>query len=213
MMIGKKVTQRVGAVLAAALVFAAASARAGTLERRPNLADLVAQAEIILHGDVVEVTDGIENNVPFTEVKVKVREALRGTTGPVYTFRQFGLLAPRRMGNGLINYAVRPAGWATYRKNEEVVLFLYKAARKTGLRTTVGLGQGKFTVRAGRAVSQEENVGLFENLQVDRTVLGERDAKMLATRRGPVSSEGFLSLVRRAVGERWIETRRMSDAR
>src|SRR6185369_15205108 len=130
---------RLGAMLAVALVLAATGAHAGTLERRQNLANLIAQAEIILHGDVVEVTDGIENNLPYTQVKIKVRETLRGTTGPVYTFRQFGLLAPRSMGNGLINYAVRPAGWASYRPHEEVVLFLYKAAKKTGLRTTVGL--------------------------------------------------------------------------
>ena len=212
-MIGRTGASRLGAVLAVALAFAATGARAGTLERRQNIANLVAQAEIILHGDVVGVTDGIENNVPYTEVRIKVRETLKGATGSVYTFRQFGLLAPHRMGNGLVNYAVRPAGWASYRTNEEVVLFLYKAAKRTGLRTTVGLGQGKFTVSAGRVASQEANAGLFENVRLDPGMLTEGDKRMLAAERGPVSAASFLSFVRRAVGERWVEEGRMRDAK
>jgi hypothetical protein len=194
------------------LLLGTIGAKADTLARRQNLANLIADAEIIVHGDVVAVTDGIENNIPYTEVKMKVRETLRGATGDVYTFRQFGLLKPRSMGNGLVNYMANPAGWATYRPNEEVILFLYKAAKRTGLRTTVGLGQGKFSVQAGRATSQQGNLGLFEGVAVDDGLLADADKRMLATSRSPVSAGALLSLVRRAVQGRWIETRRMRHA-
>ena len=200
------------ALALAGLLLGASGASADTLARRQNLADLIEYAEIIVHGDVVGVADGIENGVPYTEVRVKVRETLRGTTGEVYTFRQFGLLAPKRVGNGLVNYTVSPAGWATYRPNEEVILFLYKSARRTGLRTTVGLGQGKFRVEAGRVTSQQGNLGLFEGVTVEKGLLGDADTRLLATARGPVDAGAFLSLVRRAVQGRWIETRRMHNA-
>jgi hypothetical protein len=188
-----------------------ATAQADTLARRQNVVDLIEHAEIILRGDVVGVTDGIENNIPYTEIRVKVKESLRGGVSGTYTFRQFGLLAPRKMGNGLVNYMVNPAGWSTYRQNEDVILFLYKSASKTGLRTTVGLGQGKFSINGGRAVSQQGNVGLFAGMTIDGS-LDKTDSEMLQTTRGSISAEAFLSFVRRAVNDRWIETRRMHRA-
>ena len=200
------------ALALAGLLLGASGASADTLARRQNLANLIEHAEIIVHGDVVGVADGIENGIPYTEVRVKVRETLRGTTGEIYTFRQFGLLAPKSVGNGLVNYTVSPAGWATYRPNEEIILFLYKAARRTGLRTTVGLGQGKLSVKAGRVVSQQDSVGLFLGFGVESGLLGDADKRMLETQRGPVNAEAFLSLVRRAVQGRWVETRRMHNA-
>jgi hypothetical protein len=203
-----------GVVALAGFVLSSVSgATADTLARRPNINDLIRQAEIILHGDVIAVTDGIENNVPFTEVTVKVRETIRGTATATYTFRQFGLLKPRRLENGLVSYNVRPTEWAAYEPNEEVLLFLYKAAKRTGLRTTAGLGQGKFTIEAGRAVSQQQNVGLFDGVRVDTGTLKRGDAELLASRRGSVSAAALLSFVRRAVGEQWIERGRMTDAR
>ena len=188
------------------------SAHADTLARRQNVVDLIEHAEIILRGDVVGVTDGIENNIPYTEIRVKVKESLRGGVSGTYTFRQFGLLAPRKMGNGLVNYMVTPAGWSTYRRNEDVILFIYTSAKQTGLRTTVGLGQGKFSINGGRAVSQQGNVGLFAGVTVDATSASKADSQLLATTEGPVSAEAFLSFVRRAVNDRWIETRRMHRA-
>ena len=187
------------------------SAHADTLARRQNVVDLIEHAEIILRGDVVEVTDGIENNIPYTQIRVKVKESLRGGVSGTYTFRQFGLLAPRRMGNGLVNYMVTPAGWSTYRRNEDVILFIYTSAKQTGLRTTVGLGQGKFSINGGRAVSQQGNVGLFAGMTIDGS-LDKTDSEMLQTTRGSISAEAFLSFVRRAVNDRWIETGRLRRA-
>lgn len=209
----RRTIQRIGFFVVGCLVLASANAQAETLTRRQNIADLIEYAEIIIHGDVVTVTDGIDNNIPYTEVTVKVKETIRGKATDTFTFRQFGLLKPRPMGNGLINYAVNPEGWASYRPNEEVILFLYTAAKKTGLRTTVGLAQGKFAVTAGRVVSQQENVGLFENVALEKTLLKDSEKRLFTTTKGPVSASAFLSFVRRAVADRWIETRRMSHAK
>lgn len=210
-MLTTRKTLRLGAMLIPVLLTCTAAGQADTLARRQNVVDLIEHAEIIIRGDVVEVTDGIENNIPYTEIRVKVKESLRGGVSGTYTFRQFGLLAPRKMGNGLVNYMVTPAGWSTYRKNEDVVLFLYSSAKKTGLRTTVGLGQGKFSINGGRAVSQQGNVGLFAGMTIDGS-LDKNDSAMLRNTHGAVSAEAFLSFVRRAVNDRWIETGRLRRA-
>jgi hypothetical protein len=206
--------KRRAVALALALVgvlFSVVGAHAESIERRQNLADLIADAEIIIHGDVVSVTDGIENNIPYTEVRIKVRENLRGTVGETYTFRQFGLTKPKSLGNGLVSYNVTPTGWPTYQQNEETILFLYKSAKKTGLRTTVGLRQGKISIKNGQAESQMGNEGLFEGFTVADSVLGKEERKLLKSRKGPVDGGEFLKLVRRAVNERWIETRSMKN--
>ena len=212
-MIGRMRARGLGVWLLGALLLGATSAQADTIVRRQNIVNLIGEAEIILRGDVVEVTDGIENNVPYTQIKIKIKETIRGTATGEYTFRQFGLLKPRPAGNGISYNAVTPSGWATYRPNEEVILFLYKRARLTGLRTTVGLGQGKFGVHVGRAASQQDNVGLFENVAVDRNLLNDADKRLLATKKGAVNAESMLSLVRRAVKDRWIERGKMRHAR
>ena len=179
----------------------------------PNIVDLVGDSELIIRGAVSEVTDGFENGVPYTEVKVQVDETIRGQVGDEYTFRQFGLKEPRRMDNGKIYLGVTPAGWSKYTSGENVVLFLYKPAQMTGLRTTTGLGQGKVVLGGGNAVSQAGNEGLFENVTVSPNLLNDRDKRLLATKRGAVNAEGFLSFVRRAVKDKWIEGGKMRHAK
>jgi hypothetical protein len=158
-----------------------------------------------VRGMVKEVTDGIENGVPYTQVTVSVDEALRGQVGDEYTFRQFGLTKPRSMGNGKVNLSVTPDGWSKYAVGENSMLFLYKRASMTGLQTTVGLGQGKVVFEGGNAVSQAGNEGLFENVEVNNNLLNDKDKRLLATKRGAVNAEGFMSFVRRAVKDKWIE--------
>ena len=210
---GSTLSRKLGALAIGLVLFGATHVQADTLQSRQNVADLIEQAELIIRGDVVEVTDGIENGVPFTQVKVHVKEAIRGSVGAEYTFRQFGLLAPRAMGNGLVNYNVNPAGWATYRQNEEVVLFLWPQARKTGLRTTVGLKHGKFGIKAGGAMNQGDNLGMFQDVEVDQSVLNDNDRRLLATKKGPVNAESFVSFVRRAVKDQWIQRGKMRNAK
>lgn len=192
------------------MLFAATAANATTSRREVNVVDLVANSELILHGTVANVTDGIDSRgIPYTEVTFHVAEAIRGQVGGDYAFRQFGLLKPRDMGNGMTNLMVTPAGWPTYTKGEEAILFLNKKAAWTGLQTTVGLGQGKFKVFMAGAVNQSNNAGLFKNVSVDPTLLGTKEQRALQTQQGPVNVNAFVSLVKQAVDGQWVETGRM----
>jgi hypothetical protein len=177
--------------------------------KQRNLVDLVSLAEVILVGNVVSVTDGLENNVPYTEITVNVKEAIRGNVEGSYTFRQFGLLHPRVMDDRRTNVMVTPDGWPVYAEGEEVVLFLYKAASITGLRTTVGLFQGKFTVAEGKIYNRIDNRGLFTDVQIDKGLLTPAEEKLLLTQHGAMDADTFISVVRKAVQQRWVEERRM----
>lgn len=177
-----------------------------------NIVDLIGDSELIVRGMVKNVTDGFENGVPYTEVTVQVNEALRGTTGDEYTFRQFGLTRPRRLDNGKTYLGVTPEGWSKYKDGEDVVLFLHKKAAMTGLRTTVGLGQGKVLFQNGNATSQFDNKGLFENVEVNPSLMNDKDKRLLATKKGAVNGDGFISFVRRAVRGKWIEGGKLRHA-
>lgn len=179
----------------------------------PNIVDLIGDSELIVRGMVKELTDGFENGVPYTQVTVQVSEALRGQFGKEYTYRQFGLLKPKSMGNGKVNVNVTPDGWAKYKQGEDVVLFLYKQASITGLRTTTGLGQGKISVKGGNVESQFGNVGLFEKVEVDQKMLNDRDKRLMATKKGVVNTESFMSFVRKAVKDKWVEGGKLRHAK
>ncbi len=192
------------------MLFATTIANATTNRREVNVVDLVANSELILRGTVTNVTDGIDSRgVPYTEVTLHVADAIRGQVTGDYTFRQFGLLKPRDMGNGLTNLMVTPAGWASYTKGEEAILFLNKKAAWTGLQTTVGLGQGKFNVAMASAVNQSNNAGLFKNVEIDQSVLGTKEKRAILTQQGPVNVNAFVSLVKQAVDGQWVESGRM----
>ncbi len=178
-----------------------------------NIVDLIGDSELIVRGSVKNVTDGIENGVPYTEITIQVSESLRGRFEKEYTYRQFGLLKPRSMGNGKVNLNVTPDGWSKYSQGEDVVLFLYKRAAKTGLRTTVGLGQGKLAIKGGNVASQFDNVGLFDNVEVDTKLLNDRDKRLLGTKKGAVNKESFMSFVRKAVKNKWIEGGKLRNAK
>ena len=192
---------------------ALAEAESAPVSSAPNIVDLVGESEYIIRGFVTDVSDGFENGIPYTQVTVQVNEALRGQIGPEYTFRQFGLLKPRKMDNGKVNLNVTPEGWAKYTVGEDALLFLYKRASMTGLQTTVGLGQGKVVFQGGNATSQFLNEGLFENVHVDATLLNDKDRRLLATKKGAVNADGFVSFVRRAVNNKWIEGGKMRHAK
>ena len=193
-----------------AMLFATTIANATTSRREVNVVDLIANSELILRGTVVNLTDGIDNRgIPYTEVTLHVADAIRGQVSGDYTFRQFGLLKPRDMGNGTTNLVVTPAGWATYTKGEETILFLNKHAAWTGLQTTVGLGQGKFKVSMAGAVNQSNNAGLFKNMWIDQSLLGTKEKRALMTEKGAVNANAFVVLVKQAVDGRWVENGRM----
>ena len=80
------------------------------------------------------------------------------------------------------------------------MLFLSPPAKLTGLRTTVGLGQGKLRMRDGKLMSGTGNRGLFQNVQVSSANLSQEQRDMLLSRGEAVDGRTFISLVRQAVG-------------
>ena len=186
--------------------FASSAALATLQQHESNFVELVGKSELILRGTVKNVTDGIDaRGLPYTEVTLRVAETIRGPAGNEYTFRQFGLLKPRNMGNGYVNLMVTPAGWTTYAQGEEAIFFLNRHAKFTGLQTTVGLGQGKFKVSMAGATNTANNAGLFRRVKVDPAVLSEPDRRVMNTSRGAVNAKAFTALVRKTVEGHWIE--------
>jgi len=178
-----------------------------------NIVDLIEISELIVTGTVVDISDGFENGVPYTEVTVNVEESLKGNVPDVYTFRQFGLLEPRSVGNGLRFVGVSPDGWPKFEVGEEVLLFLYKEAAKTRLRTTVGLFQGKFTKVNRQYENAIRNRGLFQGVSAAQGLLNPAEERMLEAKGGPVQSGTLTSFVRKAVRGRWVEQKKVHSDR
>jgi hypothetical protein len=171
-----------------------------------NLVDLIRHSDRIIVGTVIEVSDGFTaDNVPYTEVKLVVADTIRGSKDSTYTFRQFGLSKPREI-NGRTYLGTSPDGWPTWSERERVMLFLSKPARLTGLQTTVGLGQGKLALRAGTLASGTQNQGMFDRVKVSANGLTREQTAMLDGNAESLAVDPFVSLVRRAVDEQWIET-------
>jgi hypothetical protein len=188
------------------LLLASANAVATIQQRESNIVELVGKSELILRGTVKSVSDGIDaRGFPYTEVTLHVAEAIRGDVGAEYTFRQFGLLKPRSMGNGMVNLMVTPSGWTTYAQGEEAILFLNRHAKFTGLQTTVGLGRGKFKISLAGASNDANNSGLFAHVTVEPSLMARSDRKIMNTQIGAVDTKAFVALIRKAVKGRWVE--------
>ena len=187
------------------------NAEATTVKHR-TIVDLIALSDIIVSGTVVQVTDGIDaNNFPYTEVTMSLNETIRGGEKGTFTFRQFGLLEPRDMGDGTVNLNTTLDGWPRYAQDQEVILFLYKASPMNGFRTTVGLLQGKFTVDGASLANAINNRGLFDDVAVDEQALSAQELKMFQAEEGVLNRESFITFVRKAVDQGWIETGRLGN--
>jgi hypothetical protein len=200
-----KTSARVLACAAALVLLATAQAQAMKL-RPQNLTQLITESDSIIAGTVTSVTDGIAaNGIPYTEVTISVRSTAKGSIAENadYTFRQFGLLKPRKMDNGKLLLAVAPEGFARWREGETVVAFMYKPAAKTGLQTTAGMAQGKLTLVNDRLANEFDNAGLFDGVELPADELSDAERNMITTP-GAVDADTFMSLVGRAVSENWI---------
>jgi hypothetical protein len=174
-----------------------------TTVRPMNIVDLIDNAETIVAGRVERVSDGYAaNGMPYTEVTVHVMDRFRGAEAERYTFRQFGLSAPRKVPGGKVYLGGRPEGWPTWNVGEVSLLFLYPKARVTGFQTTVGLGYGKLGMGNGVAVNAYDNAGLFANVAIDRTKLSADEQRMFNVQNGPVNADTLRNFVRRAANER-----------
>ena len=171
-----------------------------------NLADLIAQSELILFGTVDQVSEGVsDQRVPFTEVTLDVDESLKGATSGRYRFRQFGLQGQRETDSSPQPLTMSPRGFPHWTSGETVLVFLQRPARHTGLRTTVGLSRGKLTEVKGRFESRGGVADLFEDLVVEADGLTPDQLDMLGGGSPAVDSAALLALLRRALGENWVE--------
>ena len=193
------------AVFATAALLGAPAADAARPEPQ-NLTRLIADADQIVAGRVTRVVDGVgPGGLPYTEVTIAVADSAKGDLrgGKPYTFHQFGLIEPREMPDGRMLAAVTPEGFPRWQEGEQVVAFLARPAARTGLQTTVGLAQGKLTVRNGRIANEFDNRGLFEGVTISDDLITEKERAMLSSE-GPVDVATFVALVGRAVKENWI---------
>jgi hypothetical protein len=182
---------------------------AAALQLAPaNLTRLIGESDVVVSGKVKSVTDGIDaKGLPYTEVTLLVGSSAkkRLDTNAEFRFRQYGLLKSRKMPDGRFLVARAPEGFPTWQPDEQVVAFLFKPASKTGLRSTVGLSQGKFTATSGKLSNEHGNRGLFAGVKVDASRLTPAEKAMLASRSGAVDVATLMSLVNRAAAGQWIE--------
>ena len=200
------------ATMIAAVALLLASPLAQAMKIRPqNLTQLISDSQTIVHGTVTSVTDGIDaKGTPYTEVTIAVGSNAKGKAlaGQDYTFRQFGLLAPRKLSGGKVMLALTPEGFPKWREGETVVAFMHKPASRTGLQTTAGVAQGKFVQINGKLVNDFDNVGLFEGVEIDDALLSDEHRSLLVEP-GAVDAATFIDLVGKAVEGNWIESGEM----
>lgn len=169
--------------------------------KQQNLQEMAVVSQSIIAGQVVSVTDGFDNNRPYTEVTIQVSSDAKGKLkdDSNYTFRQFGLIKPRSMGNGKVYLGVTPDGFAKWHEGENVIAFMYKPASFTGFQTTAGMAQGKFIVRDGKVLNQFANSGLFEGM--DTANFSHEERNML-TNPQDINVDEFMHLVGKLAGEK-----------
>ena len=175
--------------------------------RSQNLTQLITESSSIVFGTVNSVTDGIDaKGVPYTEITISVGSDAKGkiADGESYSFRQFGLLTPRKMPNGKAYIALRPEGFPRWIEGETVVAFLRAPASITGLQTTAGMGQGKLSMLNGKLINEYQNAGMFDGVDIDNKLLTSEQQNMLLNPRA-IDASAFIDLVGRAVSEQWIE--------
>ncbi len=149
-----------GLVLAAAfLVTSAVSAQRGAYTKAQNLAEMEAEAGVIVQGRVesaIVEPHPAWKNLWTIVIRLRVEENIKGPAGDSYSFRQF-IWDPRDRLDA-----------AGYKKGQRLLLLLTKPNAE-GLSSPVGLEQGRF--RIGRDAQGNEvahngrgNAGLFSGV-------------------------------------------------
>ncbi|MFI2811380.1 hypothetical protein [Microbulbifer sp. JSM ZJ756] len=207
-MIGKlqQCRKPIAALIAMLVVTLVAPVASAMKLKTQNLTQLITSSESIVAGTVMSVSDGIDAaGIPYTEVTIQVGSDAKGKVkeGSEYTFRQFGLLEPHTAANGHKMLAISPEGFPRWNEGEYVIAFMHEKAGRTGLQTTAGMAQGKFSVMNGKLSNQFNNAGLFEDVEINQQLLSPEQQSMLTTA-GAVDAGQFIDLVGRAVSENWI---------
>jgi len=110
--------------------------------RPVNLEEMTDRAATVFAGRCVVLTTTVDPDIgrTVTEATFDVSRAVKGNPGQTITVRFLGA-----QSSGVSPSAI--AGPPPFRPDEEVILFLYGESA-LGFRSTVGFGQGKFSVSA-----------------------------------------------------------------
>jgi len=131
----KLLTAAVALLVAVALTPAPAPAQQGARVVHRNLAELVGNAGIIVHGRVLSVQ--VEphpqySNTTTVVVSLEIIELLKGQSGAPFTFRQY--IWDERDSKNKLGYKI----------GDEVLLLMHAAHPQTGLSSPAGMEQGRF---------------------------------------------------------------------
>jgi hypothetical protein len=176
------------------------SAQRGAITLPQNLNELVAEAGVIVRGQVlsarVEPHPDLKG-LSTVVVTLRVDETLKGNPGPIFTFRQF-------IWDVRDRYDI-----VGYRKGQHLLLLMVRPSAY-GLSSPVGLEQGRFRIlRDGTgkqiAANGHNNAGLFRELAPQLKSKGVRLSPRLAKTvmqptPGPIELEDLRELIRQIVG-------------
>src|SRR5262245_9479528 len=194
------VTFRRRLLIAAALFLLAPHARATTLIQM-NLADLAGRADKIFRGTVVSAKPGTVQagggQLPIVIYRLRVDEQFKGDFGEgkqarIVEIRMVGGKEPPAQGD--LRHFSPFRDVPQLEAGREYVLFTTRPSA-VGLSTTVGLGQGAFTITGSG--KSEEAVNAFGNVGLDRDL--KAGVSLRAGR--PVPYGELASAIRAVVGE------------
>jgi hypothetical protein len=181
----------------AALAWLAASAAAPEASNvvHMTLRDLVARADRIIRGTVLDAGEAVVSagggNVPIVVYRIRVEEVLKGSAGDGEVIEVRMLGTPKQVASGPYRRANLLRDLPRFAVGRDYLFALTRPSR-IGLSTTVGLGQGLFQLRGHpgqeTAVNDANNLGLFESA-------GRRQAP------GPVPYSTLVKEIRSVLGQ------------
>lgn len=128
-------------IVASGALFVANQARASLFEPVSDQ-QLVCEATDVIKGQVTDVQsawDG-DRTAIWTTATVKVSDVIRGTTS------RDAIIRVKEVGGTVDDYTIHAEGFPTFRKDEEVVLFLQPWEDDPGTYRVWGYGRGLFAV-------------------------------------------------------------------
>jgi hypothetical protein len=186
-------------------VSATPAANAQFLYRQLNLAELTQRAAIIVQGHVREVRyEALPDypNLNTVVVTLQVAEALKGSAGETYTFREFVSPGQSRM--------VRQR---KYLVGQRLLLFL-SSPSQYGLSSPLGRQQGTFHIaedsKGSEYVANEAGnyrlfAGVSQAVSMAGAALSESPAELENLEQGPVPLGKFVSIVKELCNIREVE--------
>jgi hypothetical protein len=172
-----------------------------------NLAELVNRADRIYRGKVLSVTEGVIDvaggRLPVVTYRVAVDDLLRGNVAVVKGLRiaELRMLGkPRPIRRGNLQFVSSLPDLPELTVGEEYLLFATRPSA-IGLSTTVGLGQGFFSIRRENsqvvAVNGANNHGLFRGMAAPPAAAATPQAPAAAvTGTGPVAYDELARMIR-----------------